>query len=165
MRPLSTDLANYALISRTRELLAEKEKEQKEEKERWTHIESVLNKHIGNCLSKLEQKDEEISELNDLITKKDEQLKAEKETLAQTASNLNELIAKKNKQLSQTKKKLSQQNAEKDKQLQQENDDNALRSRHRLEQINLSPNFDGSIISRVVLLYFSGGGYHFPWYS
>ena len=70
LRPLNIDLANDVLISRTRKLLAEKEKEQKEEKERWTHIESVLNKHIGNCLSKLEQKDEEISELNDLITKK-----------------------------------------------------------------------------------------------
>ena len=50
LRPLNTDLANDVLISRTRKLLAEKEKEQKEEKERWTHIESVLNKHIGNCL-------------------------------------------------------------------------------------------------------------------
>ena len=66
--------------------LAEKEKEQKEEKERWTHIESVLNKHISNCLSELEQKDENKAKLNDLITKKDEQLKAEKETLAQTVS-------------------------------------------------------------------------------
>jgi hypothetical protein len=85
--------------------LAEKEKEQKEEKERWTHIESVLNKHISNCLSELEQKDEEISELNDLITKKDEQLKAEKETSAQIMNlmNLMNLV------------NLSQQNAEKEK--------------------------------------------------
>ena len=78
------------LSSRFYHALAEKEKEHKEEKERWTPIESA--------------QDEEISELNDLITEKDEQLKAEKETLAQAVSNLNELIAKKNKQLNQTKK-------------------------------------------------------------
>ena len=38
LRPLNTDLANDVLISHTRKLLAEKEKEQKEEKERWTHM-------------------------------------------------------------------------------------------------------------------------------
>ena len=58
-----------------RRLLAKKEKEHKEEKERWTRIESA--------------QDEEISELNDLITEKDEQLEAGKKTLAQAVSNLN----------------------------------------------------------------------------
>ena len=55
-------------------------------------------RHYGNCISELEQKGKKISELNDLITEKDEQ----KETLAQVVSNLNELVAEKNKQLSQT---------------------------------------------------------------
>ena len=75
--------------------------------------------HFGNCFSKLEQREEETSKLNDLIAEKDEQ----NETLAQVVSNLNELVAEKNMQLRQTKEKQSQLNdlvTEKNKQLEAE---------------------------------------------
>ena len=61
--------------------LAEKEKEYKEDKKRWTRIESA--------------QDEKISELNNLITEKDEQLEAGKNRLAE-----------KDKQLQQKNKRL-----------------------------------------------------------
>ena len=75
--------------------------------------------HFGNCFSKLEQREEETSKLNDLIAEKDEQ----NETLAQAVSNLNELVAEKNMQLRQTEEKQSQLNdlvMEKNKQLEAE---------------------------------------------
>ena len=75
--------------------------------------------HFNNCFSKLEQREEETSKLNDLIAEKDEQ----NETLAQAVSNLNELVAEKNMQLRQTEEKQSQLNdlvTEKNKQLEAE---------------------------------------------
>ena len=63
---LNIDLANDALISRTRELLAEKEREKEKLTEKLTQRESTLNKQIDRCISELQQKDEEVSELNDL---------------------------------------------------------------------------------------------------
>ena len=68
--------------------LAEKEKEYKEDKKRWTRIESA--------------QDEKISELNNLITEKDEQLEAGKNRLAEK----DEQLAEKDKQLQQKNKRL-----------------------------------------------------------
>ena len=64
------------LKSQFHHALAEKEKEHKEEKKRWTRIESAQN--------------EEISELNNLITEKDEQLEAGKNRLAEKDKQLAE---------------------------------------------------------------------------
>ena len=68
--------------------LAEKVKEYKEDKKRWTRIESA--------------QDEKISELNNLITEKDEQLEAGKNRLAEK----DEQLAEKDKQLQQKNKRL-----------------------------------------------------------
>ena len=68
--------------------LAEKEEEYKEDKKRWTRIESA--------------QDEKISELNNLITEKDEQLEAGKNRLAEK----DEQLAEKDKQLQQKNKRL-----------------------------------------------------------
>ena len=75
--------------------LAEKEKEYKEEKKRWTRIESA--------------QDEKISELNNLITEKDEQLDEKDEQLEAGKNRLaekDEQLAEKDKQLQQKNKRL-----------------------------------------------------------
>ena len=76
---------------------------------------SKLNDIAAEKDEQLKQKEEEMSELNNLVTYS-----------AQVVSNLNDLVTEKNEQLSQTRKKLSQQNhlmVEKDEELQQKNEE------------------------------------------
>ena len=96
--------------------LAEKEKEYKEDKKRWTRIESAQDEKISELNNLITEKDEQLEAGKNRLAEKDKQLqqknkrlKAEKETSAQTMSNLMNLMT--HVILSQT----SQQYAEKKK--------------------------------------------------